>query len=144
VRPETRSHILTARTTSARKQARLLPPLSSRWADYHVDPSRLNGVAPYKLKVRMISQMVPVNLMREISGVGFDYNMSPREIAYRVAEGARILWDKELVLDSPEMHLDWTPTEAEIMAPPAARPAIVRDPVALNAAAQDAHVAMAR
>jgi nitrate/TMAO reductase-like tetraheme cytochrome c subunit len=144
VRPETRSHILTARTTSARKQARLLPPLSSRWADYHVDPERLTGVAPYKLKVRMISQMVPVNLMREISGVGFDYSMSPREIAYRVAEGARILWDKEVVLDSPEMHLDWTPTEAEIMAPPAARPAIVRDPIAQNATAQDAHVAMDR
>jgi hypothetical protein len=144
VRPETRSFILTARTASARKQARLLPPLSSRWAEYHVDRERLTGIAPYALRLTMISQMLPVNLMREISGVGFDYGMSPREVAYRIAEGARILWDKHVVLNTPEMHLDWTPTEAEIMAPPANRPPIVRDPVAKNAAAQGAHVAMVR
>jgi hypothetical protein len=127
IRPETRSHVLTARTASARKQARILPPLSSRWAKYHVDPALLTGAAPYRLRVKMISQMVPVNLMREISGVGFDYNMSPREVAYRVANGARILWDKEVVLDSPTKHLDWTPTEAQIMAPPAPRPTLPRD-----------------
>ncbi|MEO8864101.1 MAG: multiheme c-type cytochrome [Opitutaceae bacterium] len=144
VRPETRSHILTARTTSARKQARLLPPLSSRWADYHVDSAQLTGVAPYKLKVTMISQMVPVNVMREIGGVGFDYHMSAREIAYRIVEGARVLWDKEVVLDSPEMHLDWTPTEAEIMAPPAPRQAVVRDPISQNAPTKDVQVAKAR
>jgi nitrate/TMAO reductase-like tetraheme cytochrome c subunit len=127
IRPETRSHVLTARTASARKQARILPPLSSRWAEYHVNPELLNGMAPYRVRVRMISQMVPVNLMREISGVGFDYNMSPREVAYRVANGARILWDKEVVFDSPQKHLDWRPTEAEIMAPPAPRPPLPRD-----------------
>jgi len=129
VRPETRSFVLQARTFSARKQARLLPPLSSRWAEYHVDASQLTGRAPYRVHVSMISQMVPVNLMQEISGVGFDYAMSPREVAYRIANGARYLWDKEVVLDAPTKHLDWTPTEAEIMAPPTPRPVLPRDPV---------------
>lgn len=133
IRPETRSHVLTARTASARKQARILPPLSSRWADYHVDADRLTGSPPYRVRVKMISQMVPVNLMREISGVGFDYSLSPREVAYRVANGARILWDKEVVLDRPSMTLDWRPTEAEIMAPPAERPQLQRDPPLLAA-----------
>ncbi|HZZ17731.1 MAG TPA: multiheme c-type cytochrome [Opitutaceae bacterium] len=128
VRPETRSHVLAARTTSARKQARLLPPLSSRWAEYHVDADRLGGAAPYKVQVKMISQMVPVNLMRDISGVGFDYNLSPREVAYRVSSGARILWDKQVEINGPDIHLDWTPTEADIMAPPEARPVVPRDP----------------
>jgi hypothetical protein len=127
IRPETRSHVLTARTTSARKEARILPPLSSRWAKYHVDGSLLAGAGPYTVRVRMISQMVPVNLMREISGVGFDYSMSPREVAYRVANGARILWDKQAVINGPTVHLDWTPTEEEIMAPPAPRPPLPRD-----------------
>jgi hypothetical protein len=131
IRPETRSHILTARTTSARKQARVLPPLSSRWAEYHVDGGLLGGEGPYTVRVRMISQMVPVNLMREISGVGFDYSMSPREVAYRVANGARILWDKQVVINAPIVHLDWTPTVEEIMAPPAPRPPLPRD-LALN------------
>ena len=142
VRPETRSHVLAARTTSARKQARILPPLSSRWADYHVDADRLSGVPPYTAHVKMISQMVPVNLMRDISGVGFDYSLSPREVAYRVASGARILWDKQVVLDSPTKHLDWRPTEAEIMAPPAPRPPLPRDPPQAAQAARDHKVAM--
>lgn len=94
-----------------------------------MDASQLTGNAPYRVHVRMISQMVPVNLMHEISGVGFDYSMSPREVAYRVANGARILWDKNVLLDAPEKHIDWTPSEAEIMAPPAVRPPLPRDPV---------------
>jgi hypothetical protein len=126
VRPETRSHVLAARTSSARKQARLLPPLSSRWAQYHVDPARLTGPGPYTLRVKMLSQMVPVNLIGEITRVGFDYGMSPREVAYRVANGARILWDKQVLLDGSVKHLDWTPTQEEIMAPPEARPNLPR------------------
>jgi nitrate/TMAO reductase-like tetraheme cytochrome c subunit len=125
VRPETRSHVLAARTSSARKQARGLPPLSSRWADYHVDPAQLSGPGPYTVHVKMLSQMVPVNLIGEITRVGFDYSMSPREIAYRVANGARILWDKVVILDGSAQHLDWTPTQEEIMAPPEARPVLV-------------------
>ena len=125
VRPETRSHVLAARTSSSRKQARVLPPLSSRWADYHVDPSELTGPGPYTVHVKMLSQMVPVNLIGEITRVGFDYSMSPREIAYRVANGARILWDKVVILDGSAQHLDWTPTQEEIMAPPEARPVLV-------------------
>jgi len=90
----------------------------------------------------MISQMVPVNLMRDISGVGFDYNLSPREVAYRVASGARILWDKTVTLDGPQMHLDWKPTEAEIMARRRAGPVLPRDPPQLAAVPQDNKVAM--
>jgi len=86
--------------------------------------------------------MVPVNLMRDISGVGFDYSLSPREVAYRVASGARILWDKTVTLDGPQLHLDWKPTEADIMAPPAQRPVLPRDPPQLAGVPHEPKVAM--
>ena len=45
--------------------------------------------------------MVPVNLIAEIQDVGFDYFMSPREVADRVVEGAQILWERDIPLSSP-------------------------------------------
>ena len=36
--------------------------------------------------------MVPVNLVNEISSVGFDYDLSPRDVASRVVIGGFPLW----------------------------------------------------
>jgi len=51
--------------------------------------------------------MVPVNLIYEIKNVGFDYNMSPREVADRVVEGAATLydWKVELSLEEEEARI---------------------------------------
>ena len=48
----------------------------------------MTGDGPYSVDVRFIAQMVPVNLIAKIQDVGFDYRMSPKEIAERVVEGA--------------------------------------------------------
>ena len=40
--------------------------------------------------------MIPVNLINEIKGVGFDYGLTAREVADRVVAGHQVLWEKEL------------------------------------------------
>ncbi len=100
LRPSTRSTILLGRPVGARKHRKTIGVLESFWADYDVSPADLVGsTPPYKAKIRLISQMVPVNLVHEIQGVGFDYFMSPREIATRVVDGAQILWEREISLE---------------------------------------------
>jgi len=61
----------------------------------------LTGPGPYKIRIRFLAEMVPVNLVAEIQGVGFDYNMSPREVADAVREGTLLVYDKEVTV-----HLD--------------------------------------
>ena len=39
--------------------------------------------------------MVPVNLINAIKDVGFDYDMSAREVARRVVAGHQVLWRKQ-------------------------------------------------
>jgi hypothetical protein len=77
--------------------------------------------------------MVPVNLINEISALGFDYNLSPREVAKRVAFGHRVssstkdedrrggaltIWDKTLKLPEAPYAANFTPSEADIMEAP--------------------------
>ena len=47
----------------------------------------------------MIAQMIPVNLVHEIKDIGFDYGMSPKEIADRILEGAETLWERTVTVD---------------------------------------------
>jgi Cytochrome c554 and c-prime len=99
LRPSTRSTILLGRPTGARKHRVTLPPLAARWAEYQVDRDALAGSrGPYTANVKLIAQMIPVNLIPEIKDVGFDYFMSPRDIADGVVEGARLLWERDVVL----------------------------------------------
>jgi len=120
IRPDTTPGILIARPGGARKHAMLLPPKSFRWAKYSVPAESLTGKAPYTVNIRFISQMVPVNIIEDIQEVGFDYNLSPREVASRVVNGGHVLWDRTLVLPETKMEtpISLAPTEAEIMAPP--------------------------
>ena len=114
IRPDTRAGILVGRPAAARKQAKILPPSGGRWAEYAVSGKQLTGDAPYTVNVKLIAQMVPVNLIKAIGKYGFDYNMSPREVAKRVVWGHRVspskkdedrrggaltLWDETLVID---------------------------------------------
>lgn len=100
LRPSTRSTILLGRPVGARKHRKTIGILESFWADYKVSPADLVGSSPpYKANIKLITQMVPVNLVHEIQGVGFDYFMSPREIATRVVDGAQILWERDISLE---------------------------------------------
>jgi len=75
--------------------------------------------------------MVPVNLIKEIGYMGFDYDLSPREVAKRVVFGQRVsgsmkdsdrrggaltLWKRSVVLDGSRSEWDFSPSEEEIMA----------------------------
>jgi hypothetical protein len=88
LRPPTRSNILTGAPADARIHRRPLTPLHGRDATYTVSSSRLEGhPGPYRARVRLVSQMVPVNLVMEIQDVGFDYGMSALDIARNLVNG---------------------------------------------------------
>ncbi|MGI9088042.1 MAG: multiheme c-type cytochrome [Chthoniobacterales bacterium] len=118
VRPATNADALLARPNGARKQSIVLLPGKSRWAPYKVDGARLTGELPYKVNVKFIAQMVPVNLIGDITEVGFDYNMSPKGIANSVVERSQTLWNKTIILPSGPALLNLRPNEREIMALP--------------------------
>ncbi len=99
LRPSTRSTILLSRPVGARKHRLTIVPLGAKWAKYVVKRKELIGSrGPYTANVKLIAQMVPVNLIHEIQGVGFDYFMSPREVADGVVKGAQILYDRDVAL----------------------------------------------
>ncbi len=108
----------------------ILPPNGSRTAKYSVHPRLLTGTGPYSVNVKFVAQMIPINLIPEISGVGFDYNLSPLEVAKRVVFGHRmspskkdkdrrggalIIWDKTLKLDGSRTEWSLHPSERDIM-----------------------------
>lgn len=88
IRPETRATTLYGRPRDARKHKKTIEPLGAREADYSVDADQMTVSGTYTINMKLISQMVPVNLIGAIQGVGFDYGMSPMEIAENVVDGA--------------------------------------------------------
>ncbi|MEO5722616.1 MAG: multiheme c-type cytochrome [Chthoniobacterales bacterium] len=118
VRPAANADALLGRPTGARKQSRMIPPGGFRWAPYRVEGVRLSGDTPYKVNFKFITQMVPVNLIGDIAELGFDYNMSPKEIALSTVERSQTLWNKTIILPSGPSVINLKPTERQIMAPP--------------------------
>lgn len=133
IRPATRAEIHSGRAGPARKQFRIIPPLGHRTAEYRVDRDQLTGALPYSIEMRLISQMVPVNLIKSISSVGFDYNLSAREVAQRVVHGHQVsasskpadrrggattIWHVVLPAAGGPGKADLTPTEAMILRVP--------------------------
>lgn len=102
VRPSTRSTVLTGRPAGARKHRQTIEPLGSRRASYAVGAEALRAARPpLALRVRLKAAMVPVNLVEAIQGVGFDYGMSPRDVADGIVAGHLVLWERELAVDLP-------------------------------------------
>jgi len=99
VRPDTRPSILLGRTLGARIHKNNIMPGNKRWARYKVSAGELEGsTGPYKANVKFFAGMVPVNLIYEIMGVGFDYGMSPRDVADAVVAGHEVLWERDIEL----------------------------------------------
>lgn len=99
IRPERRSSILTGRPAGARKQKKGIEPGGRRWGTYTVDESQMTGKGPYKATIQLKAAMVPVNLINEIRDVGFDYNMSARDVADRLVAGHQVVWEREIVIN---------------------------------------------
>lgn len=99
IRPETRPTVLYGRPRGARKHKKSIEPLGRRTASYSISGDKLDRTGRYDIRVRMIAQSIPINLLFAIQGAGFDYQMSPKEIADRVLEGAEILWERAVTVD---------------------------------------------
>ncbi|MEM8993395.1 MAG: multiheme c-type cytochrome [Acidobacteriota bacterium] len=112
LRPSTSSTILTGRPRGARKHKQNIPPGGHRIGRYEVEASALTGRGPYRVKAELIAGMVPVNLIDAIKDVGFDYDMSPRQVAEAVVDGHLVLWEREL-----DIPLDAEPTIVRSSAP---------------------------
>lgn len=93
-RPATRPFTVLGRPIGARKQKQNIPPKAHRLAKYHISRRQLSGSGNYTIRVQLIAGMVPVNLVHEISDVGFDYGMSARDVADGVVDGHMILYEK--------------------------------------------------
>ena len=66
-----------------------------------VERGALAGTSPpYHATVQIKAGMVPVNLIHEIEGVGFDYGMTPREVADAVVEGHVVVREREVNLSA--------------------------------------------
>ena len=100
IRPSTSSTVLIGRPTGARKHRLTIDPLGHRWADYKVDSGQLSGRPPYHAVIELKAAMVPVNLLNEIRGVGFDYNMSARNVADNLVAGHIVVWKRDVPLST--------------------------------------------
>ncbi len=99
VRPSTRSTILTGQPAAARKHRYVLVPNGSRTARYKAAVRDRPG--PFLISVKLKAAMIPVNLIFDIQGVGFDYGMSPAEVARGVVAGHMTLYEKSVAVPAP-------------------------------------------
>jgi hypothetical protein len=91
--------VLYGRPSTSRKHKRGLPPGGERWATYAVEAEELAGSrGPYTANVKLIAGMVPINLLTVIQIVGFDFDMSPRDVGKAVFEGYQTLWERDIPL----------------------------------------------
>ena len=98
VRPETRATILYGRPLGARKHKKTIEPLGVRNPSYAVPAGKLREGETYSVNVKLIAQMIPVHLIPAIQESGFDYGMTPRELAENVVEGAMMLHERDMTV----------------------------------------------
>lgn len=99
VRPSVRSTILTGQPAGARTHRVSIEPLGNRWANYSISADKLTGKGTYTAKIKLISQMVPVNLIDAIKGVGWDYGMNTRQVADLVVKNGSVIEEKTLTIN---------------------------------------------
>ncbi len=100
VRPDTQPTFLLGRIAGARIHKQGIPPLGHREHSYEIPASKLTGKGPYAVKMELKAAMIPINLISDIQDVGFDYNMSPAELARSTVAGHQVLWTRELTADT--------------------------------------------
>jgi hypothetical protein len=98
VRPETRATTLVGHPLGARKHKQTIEPLGRRTATYTVPADKLRSGERYTISIAFIAQMIPSNLIDTIKDGGFDYGMSPAEIARAVVDGAVAVRSKQAVV----------------------------------------------
>ena len=99
LRPTRQSLILTGESTVERNHRKGIEPLGRRWAKYEIKGSELTGKGPYKASIKLMGQMIPINLVTTIQVVGFDYGISPRQVADAVVAGREVIVEKSITID---------------------------------------------
>lgn len=94
IRPATRPFTVLGRPIGARKHKKNIEVGGTRHANYHVTHNQMRGPGRYTIRVQLIAGMVPINLVHEISDVGFDYHMSAENVAKGIIDGHMILYDR--------------------------------------------------
>lgn len=104
VRPEALPTTIYGRPRNTRKHKQTIDPLGTRTANYTIPADALTGSGPYGISVRLQAQMVPVNLILAIQDIGFDYGMSPRQVADAVVGGTLTIAERQatVTLEAPK------------------------------------------
>lgn len=93
-RPAGRPFTVLGRPIGARKHKQNIEPDGFRRAQYELRGAQVPCPGDYTIRIQMIAGMVPVNLVHEISDVGFDFGMSAKSVADGVVEGHMILHER--------------------------------------------------
>ncbi len=101
IRPDPNPNFVNGGPAAVRLHKKAIVPGGKREHRYRIDRTVLaQGVPPYRFVVELKAGMVPVNLIAEIMGVGFDYQMSAAEVARGVVEGHQVLWSRSIQLEA--------------------------------------------
>ncbi len=95
VRPDPRPTMLYGRNRNTRKHRGGIPPGQSRTAAYRVPADKLRPGQTYTIEARLMFQPLPISLIYEIQSVGFDYDMSPKEVADRLVKDTTEIWRRK-------------------------------------------------
>ena len=98
MRPSNTPAVLFGGIRDLRLQKMSIEALGDRWANYQVDTDRLNGNGPYNLNVKLVAGQLPPHLIDAISGVGFEYGLSARDVGDKLVELYRVLWERDAVI----------------------------------------------
>jgi len=102
IRPDPNPNFVNGGPAGARLHKKGIVPGGKRTHTYRIDASALaDAKRPFRIEVELKAAMVPVNLVTEIMGVGFDYDMSPADVARGVVEGHQVLWRRTRELGGP-------------------------------------------
>jgi len=98
LRPSRFADIIVGRPGDARKQKQSIEAFGVREPHYKVTANQMTGRGPYTVLVQIKAAMVPVNLVADVQTMGFDYGMSPRQVAGNLVAGHQVVWEKTVVL----------------------------------------------
>jgi hypothetical protein len=110
IRPFPMSFTLAGRPKGLRIKRHGIQTGGHRWAKYKVKGNLLTGSENYNVNVKLIAPMIPVNLINTIKDMGFEYNMTAKQLADRVVSGHTTVWEYSGVikLNSDIADVDWS------------------------------------
>jgi len=93
LRPDAAPTSLKGRIQGARIHRQGIESNGYRWANYSLPEKLPEG--EYTITAQLKAGMVPVNLVIAVQEAGFDYNMSPKDVAESIVAGHQVLWQKQ-------------------------------------------------